>query len=59
MIIELYLFFEDAAPETTEAVYLKLYALSTGKAALRSLNLTGAFGEITQLCMGWKSTSGT
>ena len=38
--------FDDAAPESTEAVYLKLYALSTGKAALRSLNLTGAFGKL-------------
>lgn len=38
--------FEDVAPESTEAVYLKLYALSTGKAALRSLNLTGAFGKL-------------
>ena len=38
--------FEDVTPETTEAVYLKLYALSTGKAALRSINLTGAFGKL-------------
>lgn len=38
--------FEDSAPESTEAVYLKLYALSTGKAALRSLNLNGAFGKL-------------
>ena len=38
--------FEDVAPESTESVYLKLYALSTGKAALRSLNLTGAFGKL-------------
>ena len=38
--------FDDVAPESTEAVYLKLYALSTGKAALRSLNLTGAFGKL-------------
>ncbi|NPA28629.1 MAG: 2,3,4,5-tetrahydropyridine-2,6-carboxylate N-succinyltransferase [Epsilonproteobacteria bacterium] len=36
--------FEDAAPQSVEAVYLKLYALSTGKAALRSVNLNGAFG---------------
>jgi 2,3,4,5-tetrahydropyridine-2-carboxylate N-succinyltransferase len=36
--------FEDAAPMSVEAVYLKLYALSTGKAALRSVNLNGAFG---------------
>lgn len=38
--------FEDTAPESTESVYLKLYALSTGKAALRSINLTGAFGKL-------------
>ena len=36
--------FEDAAPQSVEAVYLKLYALSTGKAALRSVDLSGAFG---------------
>ncbi|WP_456450655.1 tetrahydrodipicolinate N-succinyltransferase N-terminal domain-containing protein [Hydrogenimonas sp.] len=36
--------FEDAAPRSVEAVYLKLYALSTGKAVLRSVNLNGAFG---------------
>jgi len=38
--------FEDAAPKSVEAVYLKLYALSTGKAALRSLNLDGTFGVL-------------
>jgi len=38
--------FEDAAPKSVEAVYLKLYALSTGKAPLRSLNLSGAFGVL-------------
>ncbi len=36
--------FEDAAPESVESVYLKLYALSTGKAELRGVNLSGAFG---------------
>ena len=36
--------FADEAPQSVEAVYLKLYALSLGKAALRSLNLNGAFG---------------
>jgi len=35
--------FEDAAPKSVEAVYLKLYALSTRKAKLRSVNLDGAF----------------
>jgi len=39
--------FEDAAPKSVEAVYLKLYALSTRKAKLRSLNLNGAFGILT------------
>ena len=38
--------FEDDALKNVEAVYLKLYALSTGKAALRSLNLNGAFGVL-------------
>ncbi len=36
--------FEDDAPKSVESVYLKLYALSLGKAELRSLNLNGAFG---------------
>ena len=36
--------FEDAAPKSVEAVYLKLYALSTRKVPLRSINLNGAFG---------------
>jgi 2,3,4,5-tetrahydropyridine-2-carboxylate N-succinyltransferase len=39
--------YEDDAPKSVEAVYLKLYALSTQKAALRSLNLNGAFGLLT------------
>lgn len=38
--------FEDEAPKSVEAVYLKLYALSQGKAKLRSLNLDGAFGVL-------------
>ncbi len=38
--------FEDEAPLSAETVYLKLYALSTGKAPLRSLNLNGAFGQL-------------
>ncbi len=38
--------FEDAAPKSVEAVYIKLYALSLGKAPLRSLNLSGAFGVL-------------
>ncbi len=36
--------FEDEAPKSVESVYLKLYALSTGKAELRQVNLNGAFG---------------
>jgi len=39
--------FEDAAPKSVEAVYLKLYALSTRKAKLRSVNLDGAFRILT------------
>jgi 2,3,4,5-tetrahydropyridine-2-carboxylate N-succinyltransferase len=38
--------FEDANPESVEAVYLKLYALSLGKAELRKINLNGAFGKL-------------
>ncbi|MRJ05951.1 MAG: 2,3,4,5-tetrahydropyridine-2,6-carboxylate N-succinyltransferase [Epsilonproteobacteria bacterium] len=34
---------EDSEPQSVEAVYLKLYALSQRKAPLRSLNLNGAF----------------
>lgn len=41
--------FEDSAPLSVEAVYLKLYALSTSKAALRSLNLNGAFGVLSNV----------
>ena len=36
--------FSDEAPQSVEAVYLKLYALSCGKAPLRGINLSGAFG---------------
>jgi len=38
--------FEDTNVQSTETAYLKLYALSTGKAALRSLNLDGVFGKL-------------
>jgi len=38
--------FEDDAPKSVECVYMKLYALSLGKAKLRSLNLNGAFGVL-------------
>jgi len=39
--------FEDEAPKSVEAVYLKLYALSQRKVPLRSINLNGAFGVLT------------
>ncbi len=38
--------FEDDSPMSVESVYMKLYALSLGKAKLRSLNLNGAFGVL-------------
>jgi len=41
--------FEDANPESVEAVYLKLYALSQSKAALRGVNLNGAFGVLSNV----------
>ena len=36
--------FEDQNPMSVETAYLKLYALSMGKAQLRGVNLNGAFG---------------
>ena len=41
--------FEESSPQSVEAVYLKLYALSLGKAPLRSLNLDGAFGILSNV----------
>ena len=41
--------FEEEAPKSVEAVYLKLYALSQQKAPLRSLNLNGAFGILSNV----------
>ncbi len=41
--------FEDAPAQSVEAVYLKLYALSQSKVPLRSLNLDGAFGILTNV----------
>ncbi|MDQ1433123.1 MAG: 2,3,4,5-tetrahydropyridine-2,6-dicarboxylate N-succinyltransferase [Patescibacteria group bacterium] len=38
--------FDDAPLKSVEATYLKLYALSTAKAELRSLNLNGAFATL-------------
>jgi 2,3,4,5-tetrahydropyridine-2-carboxylate N-succinyltransferase len=43
---KLVLLFEDAPPQSVEAIYLKLYGLSTAKVALRSVNLDGAFGKL-------------
>ncbi len=41
--------FEDEAPQSVEAVYLKLYALSLSKAELRTVNLNGAFGILSNV----------
>lgn len=41
--------FEDTNPQSVEAVYLKLYALSLGKAPLRGINLNGAFGVLSNV----------
>ena len=41
--------FEDAAAQSVEAVYLKLYALSQSKAVLRGVNLNGAFGILSNV----------
>ena len=41
--------FEDANPQSVEAVYLKLYALSLRKAELRKVNLNGAFGILSNV----------
>lgn len=42
----LVMIFNDVPCTSVEGTYLKLYALSTGKAPLRSLNLNGAFGAL-------------
>ena len=42
----LVILFNDSACKSVEGTYLKLYALSTSKAPLRSLNLNGAFGAL-------------
>jgi len=42
----LVILFNDVACTSVEGTYLKLYALSTSRAALRSLNLNGAFGAL-------------
>lgn len=38
--------FEDKPPQTVPGIYLKLMALSSGKAPLRGLNLDGIFGKL-------------
>ncbi len=47
--------FEDTNPQSVEAVYLKLYALSLGKAELRGVNLNGAFGVLSNVA--WVGTT--
>ncbi|MFA5214426.1 tetrahydrodipicolinate N-succinyltransferase N-terminal domain-containing protein [Sulfuricurvum sp.] len=42
----LVILFADVPCVSVEATYLKLYALSTAKVVLRSLNLNGAFGAL-------------
>ena len=41
--------YEDTNPTSVESVYLKLYALSLAKVALRSINLNGAFGVLSNV----------
>ena len=41
--------FKDEPLKSVEATYLKLYAISQKKAELRSLNLNGAFGVLTNV----------
>jgi len=41
--------FADEVSQSVEAVYLKLYALSLSKVALRSVNLNGAFGILSNV----------
>jgi len=50
---EFVMIFEDTAVKSVEAGYLKLYALSTAKAALRSLKLDGIFGALHNC--GWSA----
>jgi 2,3,4,5-tetrahydropyridine-2,6-dicarboxylate N-succinyltransferase len=50
---EFVMIFEDSAVKSVEAGYLKLYGLSTGKAALRSLKLDGIFGALHNC--GWSA----
>lgn len=45
----LVLIFNDASCKSVEGTYLKLYALSNAKAPLRTLNLNGAFGALSNV----------
>jgi 2,3,4,5-tetrahydropyridine-2,6-dicarboxylate N-succinyltransferase len=45
--------FNDAPCVSVEATYLKLYAMSLAKVALRSINLNGAFGALPNVA--WSS----
>lgn len=45
----LVLIFNDAPCKSVEGTYLKLYALSNAKAPLRTLNLNGAFGALSNV----------
>jgi len=47
--ISIVFIYEDKPVESVQAAYLKLHALSSGKAKLRSLNLDGAFGVMTNV----------
>ena len=47
--------FEDAACQSVEATYLKLYALSQAKVELRSINLNGAFGALPNVA--WQGST--
>ncbi len=47
--------FEDDNAQSVEAVYLKLYALSQSKAKLRTVNLNGAFGILSNVA--WVGTT--
>lgn len=47
--------FEDAALESVEATYLKLYAISQAKVGLREINLNGAFGALPNVA--WSNGS--
>ncbi|SHO80296.1 2,3,4,5-tetrahydropyridine-2,6-dicarboxylate N-succinyltransferase [hydrothermal vent metagenome] len=47
--------YEDSNPTSVESVYLKLYLLSLSKVPLRSINLNGAFGILSNVA--WVSNT--